>query len=186
MRSPLPFAPVLLATTMLVLGGVHCAHAAKATTRNVAKIKIERHGGAQRIEVERMPDGRYSYVVEAADGTKQTRTPEEFSSWLLEPEASTNWLARLFNISSAVGIAWVALGLLGQALFTGRMLVQWIASERIGRSTIPTVFWWLSLGGSVMLVAYFLWRRDLVGVLGQSTGCFIYLRNLRLIYRKRP
>jgi len=36
-----------------------------------------------------------------------------------------------------------------------------------------------------MLLLYFIWRKDIVGILGQSTGLFIYLRNLRLIYRER-
>ena len=77
------------------------------------------------------------------------------------------------------------IGLLGQALFTGRMLVQWMVSERKGRSTVPVAFWWLSLMGASMLLAYFIWRKDIVGILGQSLGWFIYLRNLSLIYGRR-
>ncbi|HHQ49151.1 MAG TPA: hypothetical protein ENK19_09765 [Acidobacteria bacterium] len=78
---------------------------------------------------------------------------------------------------------WVALGLLGQVLFTGRMVVQWLVSEKRKRSVVPVIFWWMSLGGATMLLIYFLWRKDIVGVLGQSTGWFIYSRNLWLIYR---
>ncbi|MEC7351885.1 MAG: lipid-A-disaccharide synthase N-terminal domain-containing protein [Planctomycetota bacterium] len=77
---------------------------------------------------------------------------------------------------------WVSVGLFGQALFTGRMLVQWLASERLRRSTIPVAFWWMSLAGATMLLAYFIWRRDIVGVLGQGLGWIIYVRNLGLIY----
>ncbi|MEM9416080.1 MAG: lipid-A-disaccharide synthase N-terminal domain-containing protein [Planctomycetota bacterium] len=80
---------------------------------------------------------------------------------------------------------WVALGLLGQVLFTGRMLVQWLSSERAKRSVVPPAFWWLSLTGAAMLLAYFIWRTDIVGILGQATGFLIYARNLWLIYMRR-
>ncbi|MEM6911223.1 MAG: lipid-A-disaccharide synthase N-terminal domain-containing protein [Verrucomicrobiota bacterium] len=82
------------------------------------------------------------------------------------------------------GLFWVGLGLLGQFLFTGRMIVQWLASEKQKRSVVPTAFWWMSLGGSSLLIIYFTWRVDIVGILGQSTGWFIYLRNLWFIYKK--
>ncbi|MEO1236901.1 MAG: lipid-A-disaccharide synthase N-terminal domain-containing protein [Planctomycetota bacterium] len=92
----------------------------------------------------------------------------------------------MLNITTAAGVAWVALGLLGQVLFTARMLVQWLASERQQRSVVPPVFWWLSLVGATMLLVYFVWRKDIVGVLGQSTGWAIYARNLALIYKRPP
>ena len=77
---------------------------------------------------------------------------------------------------------WVAVGLLGQVLFTGRMIVQWIASEKSKKSVVPTAFWWMSLIGASMLITYFIWRKDVVGILGQATGWGIYVRNLYLIY----
>ncbi|MAY73785.1 MAG: hypothetical protein CMJ31_03500 [Phycisphaerae bacterium] len=80
---------------------------------------------------------------------------------------------------------WVAVGLLGQAAFFGRMLAQWIMSEKRGESIVPEAFWWLSLIGGVSLFTYFVWRVDIVGVLGQSTGIVIYARNLRLIRKQR-
>lgn len=80
---------------------------------------------------------------------------------------------------------WIVVGLLGQALFTARFLVQWIASERKGRSTVPDSFWWLSLLGGATLLAYALWRRDPVFILGQGLGLVVYLRNLVLIRRVR-
>jgi lipid-A-disaccharide synthase-like uncharacterized protein len=80
---------------------------------------------------------------------------------------------------------WVAIGLLGQALFAGRFLVQWLASERRGRSVVPLGFWYLSIGGSAILLAYALHRHDLVFTLGQSFGFLIYGRNLSLIRRER-
>jgi len=63
-------------------------------------------------------------------------------------------------------------------LFTGRMVVQWIASERRGKSIVPPLFWWMSLIGSLLLLSYFLWRRDPIGLLGQAFGSFIYLKNI--------
>ena len=78
---------------------------------------------------------------------------------------------------------WLALGFAGQALFTSRFLVQWIASERRKRSVIPPAFWWLSLGGSLVLLAYAVHRRDPVFILGQAFGFVVYSRNLVLVRR---
>ena len=78
---------------------------------------------------------------------------------------------------------WLVAGFLGQAFFSARFLVQWIASERARRSIVPIAFWFLSLGGGATLFAYALYRRDPVFIAGQGVGLFIYLRNLVLIYR---
>jgi len=80
---------------------------------------------------------------------------------------------------------WLYLGFAGQLLFALRFLVQWVASERRGESIIPIYFWYLSLCGSLILLAYAVFRRDPVFILGQSTGFLVYIRNLILIYRKR-
>ena len=80
---------------------------------------------------------------------------------------------------------WVALGFVAQALFSMRFLVQWIASERAGRSIVPTAFWIFSIGGGVLLFAYSLYRKDPVFIAGQGLGLFIYLRNLYFIMRER-
>jgi lipid-A-disaccharide synthase-like uncharacterized protein len=77
------------------------------------------------------------------------------------------------------------IGLAGQCLFFSRFLVQWIVSERRGESHVPLVFWYLSIGGGVMLLIYALWQRDPVITLGQSVGLIVYVRNLSLIRRKR-
>ena len=79
---------------------------------------------------------------------------------------------------------WILVGLLGQLFFTSRFLVQWIASERAGRSIVPQVFWLFSLSGGVLLLVYALWRRDPVFIAGQSAGLVVYLRNLMLIARQ--
>lgn len=80
---------------------------------------------------------------------------------------------------------WLILGFGAQALFASRFLVQWIASEREGRSVIPVSFWFISLAGGILLLAYAIWRKDPVFILGQTTGAFIYTRNLVLIFRER-
>lgn len=92
---------------------------------------------------------------------------------------------KLFNISKPMGFLWISVGFLGQAMFTFRMVLQWWASEKHKRSVVPVGFWWGSLIGGVMLFAYFIWRKDVVGIVGQSTGVFVYARNLVLIYRGR-
>jgi len=80
---------------------------------------------------------------------------------------------------------WVALGFLAQALFSMRFLVQWIASERAGRSVIPVAFWTFSVAGGTLLLIYALSRKDPVFIAGQALGLFIYLRNLYFIRRER-
>jgi lipid-A-disaccharide synthase-like uncharacterized protein len=80
---------------------------------------------------------------------------------------------------------WLGIGFLGQALFSARFVIQWLASERMRRSVVPHAFWWFSLAGGVTLLAYALWRGDPVFVLGQGLGLFVYLRNLMLIRRHR-
>lgn len=82
-------------------------------------------------------------------------------------------------------MVWLAVGFAGQALFTSRFLVQWIASERRRESVIPLAFWWFSILGGLLLLSYALWRADPVFILGQSAGLVVYGRNLVLIARKR-
>lgn len=79
---------------------------------------------------------------------------------------------------------WLAIGFLGQALFSARFMVQWIASERARRSIVPKAFWFFSLGGGATLLAYALYRQDPVFIVGQGAGLFIYVRNLMLIRRE--
>ena len=78
---------------------------------------------------------------------------------------------------------WLVLGFSAQALFSARFLVQWIASERAGKSVVPILFWYLSIVGSGLLLMYAIHRQDPVFIVGQSAGLFIYSRNLYLIYR---
>jgi lipid-A-disaccharide synthase-like uncharacterized protein len=80
---------------------------------------------------------------------------------------------------------WLALGFLAQALFTARFLVQWIASERAGKSVMPIAFWFFSIGGGALLLVYALYRRDPVFIAGQAFGVFVYARNLYFELRDR-
>jgi len=80
---------------------------------------------------------------------------------------------------------WLALGFLAQGLFTARFVVQWIASERAGKSVMPIAFWFFSIGGGVLLLVYALYRRDPVFIAGQAFGVFVYGRNLFFELRER-
>jgi lipid-A-disaccharide synthase-like uncharacterized protein len=80
---------------------------------------------------------------------------------------------------------WLVVGSVGQALFGSRFLVQWIASERRKASVVPVLFWWMSLGGGLCLLAYAIHKRDPVFIVGQATGFVVYARNLMLV-RGRP
>ena len=80
---------------------------------------------------------------------------------------------------------WLTIGFAGQALFSARFLVQWIASERQKRSVIPIAFWYFSLAGGATLFTYALHIGDPVFILGQSMGVLIYTRNLHFIHRAR-
>ena len=80
---------------------------------------------------------------------------------------------------------WVIIGLSGQVLFALRFVIQWLASEKRKESVIPIAFWYFSLGGSLILLAYAIHIKDPVFILGQSCGLVVYLRNLMLIRRGR-
>ena len=76
---------------------------------------------------------------------------------------------------------WFAVGLVGQILFGSRFVLQWLASERARRSIVPKHFWLLSIAGSIVLLAYAIYRRDPIFILGQGAGLLIYARNLVLL-----
>lgn len=80
---------------------------------------------------------------------------------------------------------WLAIGFIGQALFSARFIIQWLASERARRSIVPVAFWFFSLGGGATLLAYAIYRLDPVFIAGQGAGLIIYVRNLMLIRRER-
>jgi lipid-A-disaccharide synthase-like uncharacterized protein len=96
-------------------------------------------------------------------------------------DAVSNYLRELF---AGKDVLWLILGFSGQALFFSRFLVQWLASEARKASVIPVSFWYLSIGGSVLLLSYFVYRRDPVGIVAYLPNCVIYIRNLQLIARR--
>lgn len=96
-----------------------------------------------------------------------------------------NALFNFLNVENWFEFWWVAFGLAGQLMFSGRFIVQWLASERVGRSVVPVAFWYFSIAGGIILFTYAVYRGDPVFILGQSLGLFIYSRNLWLIYSEK-
>lgn len=80
---------------------------------------------------------------------------------------------------------WLAVGFLGQALFSARFLVQWIKSEKEKKSVFPIAFWYFSIAGGITLLAYAVYRNDPVFIVGQLSGLLIYLRNLYFVFYER-
>jgi len=80
---------------------------------------------------------------------------------------------------------WGLFGVAFQLAFMARFVVQWIASERSGKSVIPISFWYLSLIGSTGVLIYGIGIGNPVIILGQLFGTVVYVRNLMLIYRGR-
>ncbi len=78
---------------------------------------------------------------------------------------------------------WLAIGLIGQTLFSARFVVQWLYSEKVKKSVIPTAFWYFSVGGGVTLLAYAIHREDPVFIIGQGAGLLVYFRNLQFLWR---
>jgi lipid-A-disaccharide synthase-like uncharacterized protein len=121
--------------------------------------------------------GRNTFLVQHPGGSVEKLTADDLAQRLYV-SASNAGGGGFLGANSTVVLVWLGIGFLGQLLFTGRMLVQWLASEKKGKSVVPPLFWWMSLIGSLLLLAYFLWRRDPIGLLGQAFGSFIYLRNI--------
>ena len=79
---------------------------------------------------------------------------------------------------------WLVLGFFGQLCFSSRFLIQWIASEKAKKSIVPDAFWYFSILGGTALLAYAIYKQDPVFILGQSTGLFVYFRNLYFLRKK--
>lgn len=92
----------------------------------------------------------------------------------------SQWWSRV----TAIELAWLAIGLGGQLMFSARWIIQWLASERMRRSIVPETFWYLSLVGGLLVLAYGVWKREPVIILGQF-GVFIYARNIYFLLRSR-
>lgn len=159
---------------------------ADATTQ---KFQIGAEKGV--LETVTEPGGAHSFRFVYRDGTASPVLGDQEFAKLVTPQvaedlakARGNPIFRLLNITSWASAAWVALGFVGQLAFSGRMLLQWFVSEKRKESVVTIGFWWMSLIGGAILFTYFVWRQDIVGVLGQSTGVIIYARNIRLHYKK--
>src|SRR6266478_8456599 len=98
---------------------------------------------------------------------------------------AVTWIGKEYRFLSLDWSHLVILGLIGNALFSMRFLVQWLASERQGESIIPVSFWYWSIGGSVIMCIYFIFRRDPVGILAYLPNSMIYIRNLMLIRKRK-
>jgi len=97
-------------------------------------------------------------------------------------DALLEWL-RLVFIERFDG--WVVLGFVAQFMFMMRFVVQWVASERVGRSIVPVAFWFFSIGGGSLLLIYSIRQQDPVFIAGQALGLIIYFRNLWLIFKEK-
>ncbi|MBD8889945.1 lipid-A-disaccharide synthase N-terminal domain-containing protein [Roseibium litorale] len=96
--------------------------------------------------------------------------------------ALLDWLHSVFVVQFDF---WIILGFFAQAMFMMRFVIQWIASERVGRSIVPVAFWFFSIGGGVLLLIYAIQRKDPVFIAGQGLGLIIYFRNLWLIFKEK-
>jgi lipid-A-disaccharide synthase-like uncharacterized protein len=90
-----------------------------------------------------------------------------------------------FSSLSTEELAWLGVGFFGQSLFFSRWLLQWFVSEKKAESQIPVSFWYMSLVGSIIVLAYAVHKVDPVFIAGQSVGTLVYVRNLILIHRSK-
>jgi len=84
---------------------------------------------------------------------------------------------------STYEMMWVGIGFVGQSLFFSRWLLQWVVSERKAESQIPVSFWYMSLIGSVIVLAYAIHKMDPVFIVGQGVGTLVYVRKSMLVHR---
>lgn len=188
-------APLIAMAGLLVLGfwlvaGPQLMEGRAGATPGSAVSKVDLPGRKLRFETVEDPGSgaTHRFLSTAPDLPEGFVTEAQFWGTVARVNERSNQrhpILIAFNVSSWTNVWWVVLGFVGQCAFFGRMLVQWVSSEREKRSIVPPVFWWLSLCGGATLFTYFVWRRDVIGVLGQSTGVVIYARNLRLIYKER-
>jgi len=164
MRSPITF--VLLALNLIL------SHGSPTFAQPPVDAPASQSRSPGAIQV-RSGDGSLAWYEPAVDGSgvyEPSRTPGETST----TQAKSSWAPGLFLF-----------GLIGQAMFMGRFALQWIASERRGRSVVPLGFWWLSFAGATILLTYFAIQAEPIGVLGQLLGWPIYLRNIHMVRRDR-
>ena len=88
------------------------------------------------------------------------------------------WLSQQWSL-------WKVIGYAGNATFFSRFMIQWIASERAGKSIIPVQFWYMSIIGSVILAVYAFHTGDLVVIFAFAPSSLIYIRNLMLLHKEK-
>lgn len=91
----------------------------------------------------------------------------------------------MFQNYSYIDLIWLSIGFIGQFMFSMRFIIQWLVSESKKKSIIPNAFWYFSICGGLILLAYAIYKRDLVFMVGQAMGIFIYARNIYLIHTHR-
>jgi lipid-A-disaccharide synthase-like uncharacterized protein len=94
-------------------------------------------------------------------------------------------LLKMMGAATPTDALWLTVGVLGQLMFTARFIVQWLASERAGRSVVPVLFWYFSILGSLIVLAYGIHKFEPVIIIGQLPGTVIYARNLWLIRKEK-
>jgi lipid-A-disaccharide synthase-like uncharacterized protein len=159
----------LLTVALTILLGMTCCSPALAQVQGESAPASERRADAIQV---RLPDGALAWYEPAANDSGVYVASATAASGAMG--GGTTWAILLFLF-----------GLVGQAMFMGRFALQWIASERSGRSVVPLGFWWLSLAGASILLTYFAIQREPIGLLGQLLGWPIYLRNAYMVVRDR-
>ncbi len=79
-------------------------------------------------------------------------------------------------------LVWITIGFTAQFMFSMRFTMQWVATEKARASIIPETFWYFSLAGGLLLLAYAVYRMDPVFKIGQAAGLVIYARNIYFIW----
>jgi len=123
----------------------------------------------------------FSYLILAVLSTTVLfilQTGFALEEWFRIPTANS-----FFN-TPAEGF-WHLIGLSGLLLFSSRFWIQWWYAEKIGKSYLCISFWWLSLLGSLLNIAYFIRISDFVNIFGHALGVIPYIRNLMLITSKQ-
>ncbi|WP_164885323.1 lipid-A-disaccharide synthase N-terminal domain-containing protein [Geovibrio thiophilus] len=133
---------------------------------------------------------RNLYFIAAERGVKKsvfTYFSASFVIIYLTAASALAWFAPSFRQERETAhlLMLYLLGLSGQFFFFLRFFVQWICTEKLRRSVVPAAFWYFSLVGSVLLLAYSVLVDDIVFTVGQIVGIFIYLRNIYFIYKER-
>ena len=91
-------------------------------------------------------------------------------------------MAQWWAAQTQSDLVWLGFGLFGQAMFSMRWIVQWLASEKKRASTVPDAFWYFSFVGGLLVMAYGIHKVDPVIILGQF-GVLVYARNIYFLRR---